>query len=200
MAPDKIITKSPINTQVWHIQLLRGQLETQQRAGDCSCQSIDGKYWYYTVQQPYLGYLSVSKSPAETAITANYVPNCRARHTQIHSHWELAESPKSTKDRCACIQHVRGVVTAAQWWWRGGKQTKMLRLWMFMGLCVCAGTVRLTLYVMGLDGSLEKPKWFFKDYMEHDVYRKMWLYGSNGCFAPGDACLVRSLCTATCGS
>lgn len=36
-------------------------------------------------------------------------------------------------------------------------------------ICVCPGTV----CVMVLDGSLEKPKWFFKDYMEDDGCRKM---------------------------
>lgn len=64
---------------------------------------------------------------------------------------------------------------------------------------MCPGTVRLTLCVMVLDGSLDKPKWFFKDYMEDDGCRKMVLYGSNGAFVPGDACPVRSLSSVTCG-
>lgn len=45
----------------------------------------------------------------------------------------------------------------------------------FVCVCVCAcpGTVCLTLRVMVLDGSLEKPKWFFRDYVEDDGCRKM---------------------------
>lgn len=40
-------------------------------------------------------------------------------------------------------------------------------------VCACPGTVCLTLRVMVLDGSLEKPKWFFRDYVEDDGCRKM---------------------------
>lgn len=82
---------------------------------------------------------------------------------------------------------------------RGGNKKKSNTASADMCVCVCSGTECLTLLLLVLDRSLEKPEWFFKDYMEDDASRKMWLYGSNGAFVSGDAWPVRSLCTVTCG-
>lgn len=82
--------KSPIDTQVWHFQLLGDQLETQPRADDCyhsSVSLIDGKSWYYKVQQSYLGYLSVSKAPAEEQLQQIIrLPSGSDTYTHTHTH------------------------------------------------------------------------------------------------------------------
>lgn len=204
--------KSPTDTQVWHIQRPGGQLETQKRADDCYHSAVSPlleKNWYYTVQQPYLGYLSVSKAPAEVQLQQIIrLPSGLDTHThrqKTHTHCALATNLKTTKDRCVSRLHfiiLYGMQhsgdRAPRWWEQKSNSPPQ---WMCVSLCICAcpGTVWLTLCVMVLDASVEKPKWFFKDYMEDDDCRQMWLHGSNGAFVPGDACPVRSLCTVTCG-
>ena len=71
-----------------------------------SCQSVDGKYWYYTVQQPYLGYLSVSKAPAEEQLQQIIrLPSGLDTRTQTHTCCTLARNLKITKDRCVSRLH-----------------------------------------------------------------------------------------------
>lgn len=121
-------------------------------------------------------------------------------HTQTHTHWVLAENLKITKDRCDSRLHfiiLHGMQQSGDRNWVSGNKNQTLCR--YVCICVHSGTVRLTLRVMVLDLSSEKPKWVFKDYMGDDGCRKMWLYGSNAAFVPVDACPVRSLCTVTCG-
>lgn len=117
--------KSPIDTQVWHIKLPGGQLETQQRADDCYHSAVSALMENTDTTQSNSHtsdiYLLAKPQQSSNYSKLSTYPWVRHTHThrKTHTCCTLAKNLKKAKARCVSRPHFHRLVwNAAQRWWQ----------------------------------------------------------------------------------